>query len=123
MQKDAGRTSFDVMGLLTQHKTRWNLSNYKENQIVYAQGDPADSVFYIHTGQVKVTVISKLGKEAVVAIRGPDEFFGKGAMNGTLLCLFFFKQKTAYEIIRLETQTIVHLLHQNQEFVDYFLTH
>ena len=53
--------SFDVMGLLTQHNTRWTLSKYKENQIVYAQGDPADSVFYIHKGKVKVTVISQLG--------------------------------------------------------------
>ena len=80
VQADAKHRPFDVMGLLTQHNTRWTLSNYKENQIVYAQGDPADSVFYIHRGKVKVTVISKLGKEAVVAIRGPDEFCGEGAM-------------------------------------------
>jgi hypothetical protein len=69
--KDAKPPSFDVMGLLTQHHTRWSLSKYKENQIVYAQGDPADSVFYIHTGQVKVTVVYTRGKEVVVAIRGP----------------------------------------------------
>jgi hypothetical protein len=45
MQADAKRPSFDVLGLLTQHNTRWTLSKYQENQIVYAQGDPADSVF------------------------------------------------------------------------------
>src|ERR1700681_82834 len=69
MQRDTMHSSFDVMGLLTQHNTRWTLAKYEENQIVYSQGDPADSVFYIHTGKVKVTVISQLGKEAIVAIR------------------------------------------------------
>ena len=123
MQKDGGRTSFDVMGLLTQHKTRWNLSKYKENQIVYAQGDAADSVFYVHTGRVKVTVISKLGKEAIVAIRGPDELCGEEAMNGTPLRLATTTTMSPCDIIRLETQTIVRLLHENQEFADYLLTH
>ena len=73
MPKARKHGSFDVMGLLLRHNTRWTLSEYQENQIVYAQGDPADSVFYIHRGKVKVTVVSKLGKEATVAIRGPDD--------------------------------------------------
>jgi CRP-like cAMP-binding protein len=123
MQKDAGRTSFDVMGLLTQHNTRWKLSEYKKNQIVYAQGGPADSVFYVHTGRVKVTVISKRGKEAVVAIRGPDEFCGEGAMTGTPLRLATTTTMSPCEIIRLEPETVVRLLHENQELADYFLGH
>jgi CRP/FNR family cyclic AMP-dependent transcriptional regulator len=123
MQKYRKRRSFDVLGLLTQHNTRWTLSSYQGNQIVYAQGDPADSVFYVHTGKVKVTVISKLGKEAVVAIRGPDEFCGEGAMTGTPLRLATTTTMSPCEIIRLETQTIVRLLHENQEFADYFLSH
>jgi CRP-like cAMP-binding protein len=73
--------------VLTQQNTRWTLSKYKVNQIVYSQGDPADSVFYIHTGKVKVTVNSKFGKEAIVAIRGPDEFCGEGALTGKSLRL------------------------------------
>jgi CRP/FNR family transcriptional regulator, cyclic AMP receptor protein len=111
------------MGLLTQHNTRWTLSNYRENQIVYAQGDPADSVFYIHTGKVKVTVVSKLGKEAIVAIRGPDEFCGEGAITGMPLRLATTTTMSGCEIIRLEPETIVRLLHENQEFADYFLAH
>ena len=83
MQRGAKNLSIDVMGLLTQHTTRWTLSTYQENQILYAPGDPADTVFYIHSGRVKVTVVSERGKEAVVAIRGPDEFCGEGAMAGT----------------------------------------
>jgi CRP/FNR family transcriptional regulator, cyclic AMP receptor protein len=123
VQRDASHFSFDVMGLLTQHNTRWTASKYNENQIVYAQGDPADSVFYIHSGKVKVTVISQLGKEAVVAIRGPDEFCGEEAMTGTLLRLATTTTMSKCEIIRLEPKTIVRLLHENQEFSDYFLDH
>jgi len=123
MQRDAKHPSFDVMGLLSQHNTRWTLSNYKENQILYTQGDLADSVFYIHRGKVKVTVISKLGKEAVVAIRGPDEFCGEGAMTGTPLRLATTTTMSTCEIIRLGPETVVRLLHENHEFADYFLGH
>src|SRR3984893_25515 len=123
MQRDTMHSSFDVMGLLTQHNTRWTLAKYEENQIVYSQGDPADSVFYIHTGKVKVTVISKLGKEAIVAIRGPDEFCGEGAMTRTPQRLATTTTMSTCAIIRLETDTMVRLFHQNQDFADYFLSH
>jgi hypothetical protein len=81
MKRHAKRPSFDVMGLLTKHNTRWTVSKYKKDQIVYAQGDPADSVFYIHRGKVKVAIVPKLGKEAIVAIRGPDEFLRRGSAD------------------------------------------
>src|SRR6202161_1175898 len=123
MPADAKHSSFDAMALLAQHKLRWTSSNYQEDQIVYAQGDPADSVFYVHTGKVKITVVSKLGKDAIVAIRGPDEFCGEGALTGTPLRLTTTTTMSTCEIIRLETKTVVRLLHENQEFADYFLAH
>jgi CRP/FNR family cyclic AMP-dependent transcriptional regulator len=123
MPRDTERPSIDVIGLLIRHNTRWAVSKYKENQILYAQGNPADSVFYIHRGKVKVTVISERGKEAVVAIRGPDEFCGEGAMTGTPLRLATATTMSTCEIIRLETETLDRLLHENQEFADYFLNH
>jgi CRP/FNR family cyclic AMP-dependent transcriptional regulator len=123
MQGGAKQPSFDVMGLLSQHNTRWTLSKYQENQIVYAQGDPTDSVFYVHKGKVKVTVISKRGKEAIVAIRGPDEFCGEGALTGKPFRLATVTAMSNCEIVRLEKEAVVRLLHQNQEFADYFLDH
>jgi CRP-like cAMP-binding protein len=123
MQKDRKHPSFDVMSLLVPHKTRWTKSQYKEGQIVYAQGEPANSVFYIHTGKVKVTVISKLGKEAVVAILGPDEFCGEGALNRTPPRLATATTMSPCEIIRFATETLERLLHENQKFADYFLNH
>src|ERR1700733_14032392 len=116
MQKDPKSHSFDVMGLLAQHNKRWSLSSYQENQILYAQGDPADSVFYVHTGKVKVTVASRLGKEAIVAIRGPEEFCGARAMTGKPLRFATAPTMSGCEIVRVETLTFIRLLQENQEF-------
>ncbi|MFZ2078449.1 MAG: cyclic nucleotide-binding domain-containing protein [Xanthobacteraceae bacterium] len=63
------------------------ISDYRKDQIVYTQGEPADSVFYIQSGKVKKTVISEQGKEAVVAILGTGDFFGEGCLTGQLLRL------------------------------------
>ena len=123
MQVGAKQHSFDVMGLLTQYNARGNLLKYQENQVLYSQGDRADSVFYIHKGKVKVTVISRRGKEAIVAIRGSDEFCGEGALTGMTLRLATATAMSACEIVRLEKETVLRLLHQSQEFADYFLEH
>src|SRR6185437_4308023 len=58
------------------------ISAHKKKQVVFAQGDSADSVFYIKKGKIKVTVVSKQGKEAVVAILGTDQFLGEGCLIG-----------------------------------------
>jgi CRP/FNR family cyclic AMP-dependent transcriptional regulator len=63
MQGSAEHPSFDVMDLLTRHNTRWTFSKYKENQIVYSQGDPADSVFYVHTGKSKLRSFPNSGRK------------------------------------------------------------
>jgi CRP/FNR family transcriptional regulator, cyclic AMP receptor protein len=59
-----------------------SIGRYRKDQIVFSQGDPADAVFYIQRGKVKVTVVSEQGKEAVVAILGTNEFFGEGCLAG-----------------------------------------
>src|ERR1700728_1917496 len=115
MRSAAKHHSFDVMGLLTRHNKRWSLSKYQENEIVYSQGDAADSVFYIHRGKVKVTVVSKRGKEAIVAIRGPDEFCSEGALTETPLRLATTTTLSTCKIIRLEKRTVVDLLHKDPE--------
>ena len=122
MQTAAKRTSLDVTELFRQ-EPGLSVSTYSKNQIIYRQGDPANSVFYVHKGKVKVTVVSKRGKEAVVAIRGPDEFCGEGALTGKPLRLATVTTMSICEIVRLEKETLVRLLHQNPDFADDFLTH
>ena len=123
MHPNTKHSCFDVMGLLAQENARWRSSSYEENQIVYSQGDPADSVFYVHKGSVKVTVISNLGKEAIIAIRGPDEFCGEGALTGKPRRLATVTTMSPSEIVRLDKEGLVQLLHRNSEFADYFLHH
>jgi len=122
MQKHSRSQPFDVIDFLTQHGFG-RKSKYRANQIVYSQEGPADSVFYIHTGKVKVTVISGRGKEAVVAVRGPDEFCGEGSLTGKPLRLASVVTMTPCEIVRLEKETIESLLHHEEKFADYFLHH
>src|ERR1700730_11957665 len=123
MKSIAKLPDFDVMGFLKEKNAGMPVATYRENQVVYAQGDPANSVFYIHSGQVKVTVISERGKEAVVAIRGPDEFCGEEALTGTPLRLASTTTVSMCEIVRIEKNTMVRLLHEDPEFGDYFLAH
>src|SRR5436190_3120270 len=59
-----------------------SVSNYRKNHKVFSQGDPGDAVFYIQEGKVKVCVVSKRGKEAVVALHGKGDFFGESCLNG-----------------------------------------
>ena len=123
MQKHSKSQPFDVIDFLTEQGLARNLKEYRANQIVYSQEDRADSVFYVHTGKIKVTVISARGKEAIVAVRGPDEFCGEGSLTGKPLRLASVITMTPCEIVRLEKETIVGLLHHEEKFSDYFVHH
>jgi len=93
------------------------------NQIIFAQGDLADSVLYIHSGKVKVTVNSAQGKEAVVAILGPDEFCGEGCLAGQPRRMATATAMTDCEIMRLEKAAIIRVLHDEPAFSEMFVAH
>ena len=76
------RALFDPKSFLAKVGEGRSIDTYHKDQIVFSQGDPADAVFYIQKGKVKVTVVSEQGKEAVVAIPGTNEFFGEGCLAG-----------------------------------------
>jgi CRP/FNR family transcriptional regulator, cyclic AMP receptor protein len=78
---------FNVEEFLNSHDGGRSVSNYGRNQKVFSQGDPADAVFYIQEGKVKVGVLSAQGKEAVVALHGKGDFFGEGCLTGQPLRL------------------------------------
>src|ERR1700730_18008357 len=77
------------------------ISDYRKNQIVYRQGDPSDSVFFIQSGKVKKTVVSEQGQEAVVALLGADYFFGEGCLAGETLRLATVSAMTKCVIARI----------------------
>jgi CRP/FNR family cyclic AMP-dependent transcriptional regulator len=76
------KTEFNPKAFLAKVGTGKTISNYGKDQIIFAQGDSADAIFYLQKGKVKIVVMSDQGKEAVVAILEPDQFFGEGCLNG-----------------------------------------
>ena len=95
----------------------------KESQNVFAQGDVADAVFYIQKGKVKVTVLSDQGKEAVVGILGPGQFFGEGCMNGHKLRI---STATAIEncvITAITKDAMLAALHDEPKFSEMFMAY
>jgi CRP/FNR family transcriptional regulator, cyclic AMP receptor protein len=76
------KSSFDPKLFLAKVGAGKTILEFHKNQNIYAQGDVADTVFYLQKGRVKLTVLSEQGKEAVVAILEPGQFFGEGCLNG-----------------------------------------
>ena len=100
-----------------------SLGTYRGGQTVFAQGDPADAVFYIQKGKAKVTVVSEQGKEAVVAILAADEFFGEGCLAGQAQRIATAAAMTESVILRLEKAAIVRVIHQEPAFSEMFIAH
>jgi CRP/FNR family cyclic AMP-dependent transcriptional regulator len=98
-------------------------SKYHKNQIVFAQGDAADAVFYVKEGRVKVTVVSEHGKEAVVAINGEGDFFGEGCLTGQPRRLATVTAMTDGVIMRLDKTAIVRVLHDEPKFSEMFMAY
>jgi CRP-like cAMP-binding protein len=122
MTKKAKKVPFDSKVFLATVNGGRSISQYRTNQKVFAQGSSADAVFYIQEGKVKITVVSEQGKEAVVAVLGPDEFCGEGCLNGQLVRLATAKI-TECEIMRLEKAAMVRVLHEEPAFSEMFVSH
>src|SRR4029453_14336098 len=106
MANEEKKVPFDPKVFLATVNGGRSISKYRMHQKVFSQGKPADAVFYIQKGQVKVTVVSEQGKEAVVAVLGPDEFCGEGCLTGQPLRLATATAMTDCEIMRLEKATM-----------------
>jgi CRP/FNR family cyclic AMP-dependent transcriptional regulator len=100
-----------------------DIGEYHKDQIVFSQGDPADAVFYIQSGKVKVTVVSEQGKEAVVAMLGTNQFFGEGCLAGQAQRIATVATMTDSIIARLEKAAIVRVIHQESAFSEMFMAH
>ena len=97
------------------------ISDYRKDKIVFRQGDPADAIFYIQKGKIKLTVVSERGKEAVVGILEHDHFFGEGCLNGHPLRV---TTATAIEqslITRIPKAEMIATLHDHPEFSELFM--
>ncbi|HEY2134930.1 MAG TPA: Crp/Fnr family transcriptional regulator [Xanthobacteraceae bacterium] len=117
------KTGFDPKVFLTTANGGRTLVKYRKNQALFSQGNPADSIFYILDGRVKITVVSEQGKEAVVAMLGVDEFCGEGCLSGQTRRMGTAVAMTDCEVMRIEKALMIRILHEEQVFSEFFVGH
>src|ERR1700674_6019893 len=117
------KVTFDPKTFLAKVGEGKTISKYRKDQIVFSQGEPADAVFYIQQGKVKLTVVSEQGKEAVVAILGPGHFFGEGCLNGHPLRIATTRAVDECVITRLEKAAMIAAIHKEPEFSELFMSY
>ena len=96
---------------------------FQTRQGIFAQGDTADAVFYIQTGKVKLTVVSKTGKEATIGILSDGDFFGEGGLAGQLLRMSSATAMTDCAVLRIDKKAMMEALHREHEFSDLFVAY
>jgi CRP/FNR family transcriptional regulator, cyclic AMP receptor protein len=122
-KSNATRPAFNAGEFLAKVGTGRTLANYGADEAVFSQGDAADSVFYIRKGKVKLTVISKLGREAVIAMLGTGDFFGEGCLAGQTRRMATCTTMSPCSLARLNKVATINVLQKEPIFSELFLQH
>ena len=117
------RRSFDTKSFLARVGNGRSIGKYRKGQVIFAQGDPGDAVFYIQKGKAKLTVVSEQGKEAVIAMLGRNDFFGEGCLAGQAQRMATVAAMMDSVIVRLEKAAIVRVIHDDPAFAEMFIAH
>jgi CRP/FNR family cyclic AMP-dependent transcriptional regulator len=117
------KSVIDPKGLLAASGVRRVTRDYPEGQTIFSQGDRADAVFFIERGKVKLTVLSTQGKQAVIALLGPETFFGEGCLAGQPLRMSTATATTDCSVVLLPKAAVVRALHKDAAFSETFTTY
>ena len=117
------RIAFDPKVFLSKIGSGRTAEKYGSHDVIYSQGDAANAVFYLQKGKAKLTVTSKNGKEAVLAIIGAGDFFGERCLNGELRRLSTVTAMSECSAMRIEKTGMVRVLHEEPKFADLFIAH
>jgi CRP/FNR family cyclic AMP-dependent transcriptional regulator len=121
--KSVTRRRFDPAVFLETAAKGRVISAHPKKQVIFAQGDTANAVFYVKKGKVKLTVVSKQGKEAVIAVLGTDEFLGEGCLIGQPKRLATATAMTDCVTMRVEKSEVLQVLHDEPAFSQMFISH
>src|SRR5216684_3500921 len=119
----AFKSSFDPKIFLAKVGAGKTILEFHKNQNIFAQGDVADTVFYLQKGRVKLTVLSEQGKEAVVAILEPGQFFGEGCLNGHPLRIASTTTMEECLVTSITKEAMLALLHTEPKFSEIFMAY
>jgi CRP/FNR family cyclic AMP-dependent transcriptional regulator len=114
---------FDAEAFLKSAGATRGTATYPKGKTVFAQGQPSDSVMYIQKGAIKISVVSRTGKEAVVAMLGPGDFFGEGALTGQSIRIGTAKATTSTTVLIIEKGAMLRLLRDEPSFSERFLSY
>jgi CRP/FNR family cyclic AMP-dependent transcriptional regulator len=117
------RPGFDVAAFVASAGPARNAVNYPRRAVVYAQGDPCEDVRYLQKGAIKLSVLSRIGKEAVVAMLGPGDFFGEGALAGQTVRIGTATALMASSVLIIDKDAMIELLHKEPTFSGRFISH
>jgi CRP/FNR family cyclic AMP-dependent transcriptional regulator len=117
------RRRFDAEAYLESTGPARQVIRYRRGAVVFAQGDPCSDVRYIQDGAIKLSVISRIGKEAVVAMLTPGDFFGEGALAGQPVRIGTATAALASSVLIIEKEAMIRLLHEEPAFSDRFISH
>ncbi len=112
---------FDAQKFLDTAGLSRKVTNYHRGESIYSQGDPAQSVMYVQKGGVKLSVVNGSGREAVVAMFGPTDFFGEGCMAGQTIRMGTAKAITPTTLLLIEKNELLRVLHAQHELSDHFI--
>lgn len=118
-----GKGAFDPLALLDGANVHGTLEKHAKRGVVFTEGNPSKYVYYIREGAVKLSVTSKDGKEAVVGILGPTDFFGEDGIAGMKVCMSTATAASDCVLVRIENRRMTKALHQQRDFSDYFMTY
>lgn len=116
-------TLFDPKVFLANVGKEKTIADYRKDHMVFTQGDPADTVFYILKGKVKLSVVSRNGKEAVIALLEAGDFFGEGCMVGQPLRMASASAMSECSIVQLAKAEMIRVLHDEPAFSEMFVHH
>jgi CRP/FNR family cyclic AMP-dependent transcriptional regulator len=117
------RRGFDVEAYLESTGPARKVVQYRRGQVVFAQGEPATDIGYLQKGAIKLSVLSRIGKEAVVAMLVPGDFFGEGALAGQSVRIGTATATVASSVLIIEKAAMIRLLHEEPAFSDRFISY
>jgi len=120
---DVTASDFNAQAFLDSAGLAKTIIQYGRDEVIFTQGDASEHVLYVQSGGVKLSVVSKTGKEAVVAMLGPGDFFGEGCLAGQPVRMGSATAMTPSAILRVEKAQMVRLLHRQHEMSDRFIAH
>jgi CRP/FNR family cyclic AMP-dependent transcriptional regulator len=113
--------TFDAQAFLDSTGVARKTVDYQRKTVIFAQGDPSKHVMYIQKGGVKLSVVNELGKEAIVAMMGPGEFFGEGCLAGQSICMATATAITPATVLSITKKEMERVLHSEHTFSDLFI--